>query len=242
MKFQLSEMEKSKYEIDGIIHPRRIWSEDEKKHFVNIIENCYIRNVDKYLPDRILHQTCPELIGLLRRPQVVDPISAILGENFLVWRSAFFCKEPFGRNQKTIPWHQDTYNWSLDPMKACTIWIAIDDVGEENGCLSVIPGSHSLDIDHIPGNENHSFSKQARPEQVDTSRARKILLKSGEYAIFNENLLHSSPINMSNSRRCGLAVRIIPSNVKVLNYDSPEHGLITLKGKGDTTLNKIIEP
>jgi ectoine hydroxylase-related dioxygenase (phytanoyl-CoA dioxygenase family) len=40
-------------------------------------------------------------------------------------------------------WHQDAPYWPiLAPMTEVTAWVALDDVDEENGCMSMIPGSH----------------------------------------------------------------------------------------------------
>lgn len=41
-------------------------------------------------------------------------------------------------------WHQDGAYWKLDPMRALTVWVAVDECATENGCLRVIPGSRRL--------------------------------------------------------------------------------------------------
>ncbi len=43
------------------------------------------------------------------------------------------------------PWHQDSPLWPvLEPKDAqITVWVALDDVDEENGCMSMVPGSHT---------------------------------------------------------------------------------------------------
>ena len=44
------------------------------------------------------------------------------------------------------PWHQDMLfvppDFNPQTMQACTIWVALDDADEENGCLNFLPGSH----------------------------------------------------------------------------------------------------
>ena len=40
-------------------------------------------------------------------------------------------------------WHQDFPYWGiLDSPHQVTAWVALDDVDEENGCMSMVPGSH----------------------------------------------------------------------------------------------------
>ena len=40
-------------------------------------------------------------------------------------------------------WHQDNAYWQCAPPNLVSIWIALDDADEENGCMNVIPGSYS---------------------------------------------------------------------------------------------------
>jgi phytanoyl-CoA hydroxylase len=40
-------------------------------------------------------------------------------------------------------WHQDAPYWpTLTPMTQVTAWVALDDVDIDNGCMSMVPGSH----------------------------------------------------------------------------------------------------
>lgn len=42
-------------------------------------------------------------------------------------------------------WHQDHPYWGvIAPATQVTAWIALDDAGEDNGCMSMVPGSHKL--------------------------------------------------------------------------------------------------
>ena len=52
----------------------------------------------------------------------------------------YFNKSP-GVNQPT-PAHQDAFYFMLSPPVALTMWLALDEVDEENGCVRYIPGSH----------------------------------------------------------------------------------------------------
>ncbi len=52
----------------------------------------------------------------------------------------YFCKPP-GIGKPTPP-HQDGYYFMLDPCEAITMWLALEHVDEENGCVRYLPGSH----------------------------------------------------------------------------------------------------
>ena len=51
-----------------------------------------------------------------------------------------FCKVE--KNGKETPWHQDGEYWPIKPLETITVWLAIDEVTQENGPLQYIPGSH----------------------------------------------------------------------------------------------------
>ena len=49
--------------------------------------------------------------------------------------------KPPGTDSPTPP-HQDNYYFSLKPPNVLTIWLALDPVDDENGCLRYVAGSH----------------------------------------------------------------------------------------------------
>jgi phytanoyl-CoA hydroxylase len=61
--------------------------------------------------------------------------SEVTGENM-----QYFNKPP-GIGQPT-PAHQDGYYFKLDPPEALTMWMALEEVDEENGCVRYVKSSH----------------------------------------------------------------------------------------------------
>lgn len=64
----------------------------------------------------------------------------LLGEPVVGKNLQYFNKPP-GIGQAT-PAHQDGYYFMLEPCRALTMWMALDPVDEENGCVRYIRGSH----------------------------------------------------------------------------------------------------
>ena len=96
-------------------------------------------------------------------------------------------------------------------MKICSAWVAVDDVDVDNSAMHVIPGSHRQLVPHISATEDQVFEEQADPAHFDPSQAVPIELKTGQFVLFNERLLHWSKPNTSDRRRFGLAVRVLAS-------------------------------
>ncbi len=64
----------------------------------------------------------------------------LLGEPVISKNLQYFNKPP-GKGKPT-PAHQDGYYFMLEPCHAVTMWMALDRVDEENGCVRYLRGSH----------------------------------------------------------------------------------------------------
>ena len=64
----------------------------------------------------------------------------LLEENVIGKEVEYFNKPP--RIGKPTPAHQDNYYFNLIPAKAVTMWMALEDIDIENGCLHYVRGSH----------------------------------------------------------------------------------------------------
>jgi phytanoyl-CoA hydroxylase len=70
--------------------------------------------------------------------------SVVLGEPARAVNLQYFNKPP-GIGQPT-PAHQDGYYFKLKPNHAVTLWLALEDVDHENGCVRYVQGSHRLGL------------------------------------------------------------------------------------------------
>lgn len=69
-----------------------------------------------------------------------DLAKALLGEEVICKTIEYFNKPP--RIGKPTPPHQDGYYFMLNPQIALTMWLALEKVDEENGCVKYVKGSH----------------------------------------------------------------------------------------------------
>ncbi len=68
-------------------------------------------------------------------------VSELLLDGPVVPKNLQYFNKPPLIGQPT-PAHQDGYYFMLDRCEAVTMWLALDEVDEENGCVRYIPGSH----------------------------------------------------------------------------------------------------
>ena len=150
------------------------------------------------------HRHCQGLYDLVVNPIVLEYVQDLLGPNFVCWGTHYFCKMP--GDGKTVSWHQDAHYWPLTPSKTVTVWLAIDDADIENACMQFIPGSHRRgELKHHASNpaEDNVLNRTADATEIRAEPVH-IELKAGEISLHSDLLLHGSPRNNSNRRRCGL--------------------------------------
>lgn len=79
---------------------------------------------------------------LLGARKVVEEVAQLTrAKGLRVWHDQIQYKpaETGGVNM----WHQDAPLWPIiEPMTEVSAWVALDDVDEANGCMSMVPGSH----------------------------------------------------------------------------------------------------
>ena len=51
------------------------------------------------------------------RPEILDAVAHLIGDDIIIWGSALFCKA--GKGGKATPWHQDGHCWPIRPLGAC---------------------------------------------------------------------------------------------------------------------------
>lgn len=152
---------------------------------------------------------------LCNDPRILDLVEDVIGPNIVCWASHYFCKMP--HDKKEIPWHQDAIYWHLNPTRTVTVWLAIDDVDEDNSAMRFIPGSH-----------NKGRLKTKTPEgpsvlHLETENAESMgtpisnNLAAGQISMHADMLLHSSKPNLSNRRRTGLTIRYCPPSVEIVD-------------------------
>lgn len=115
----------------------------------------------------------------------------------------WFDKLPYDAN--ATPAHQDGFYWCRKPNIACGIWIALDPVDRENGCLWYARGSHKLDIQPHAGSGVLGFSQGLMgfdPAKVD---GVPIELQAGDAVAHSSATIHWTQTNRTARHRRAIA-------------------------------------
>jgi len=162
------------------------------------------------------HQFCQRLHDLVTNPSLVAYVQDILGPELVCWSTHAFCKLP--NDGMDIPLHQDAVYWPFTPTRSVTAWLAIDDVDEENSAMRFAPGSHlngPMAHDIVPLDGTVVLNRRVVDHKRFTDTYRNDL-GAGQVSLHTDLLLHGSPPNTSNRRRCGITVRYLAAEVRAV--------------------------
>ena len=149
--------------------------------------------------------------------EIVSQVKKILGDDVILW--GMHCMHKEAKTGKKIPWHQDGTYWPIEPKATCSVWIAITDVDENNGCMKFIPKSHKLGVlPHLQedkvkdeGELKGSLDLKIDESSFDENNAVNCVINKGQVSFHDTYLLHSSDANFSNSARKAIVLRYMPS-------------------------------
>jgi len=148
---------------------------------------------------RVMH---PHNWDELSRAQMLDSrienaLRDLFGEEPLAAQSMFYYK-PMGARGQAL--HQDNFYLNVRPGTCIAAWLAVDDADEENGGMSVVPGSHKLGV-QCPGMAD--MDKSFTTEQVAVPQGHEAVparMKAGDVLFFNGSMIHGSTPNSSKDR------------------------------------------
>lgn len=214
----LNPQELQYYRDNGyFLNKKPIFSPEKQARLTHIFEEHYTEKGAK-LSDELdtPHFRDDRLLAFLLSREVLDLVEPITGPNIVLWSSHFICKDPL--TGRATPWHEDSAYWQ-NRLSAfhniVTVWLAIDPSTKENGCMKVIPGTHTngfSDYEEVDGKSN-TFGRKIK--NVDESKAVYFELQPGECSLHDARIMHGADPNRSSIRRCGYTMRYFPSDIKV---------------------------
>lgn len=195
------------------------------------------------------HLDCNTLSEHVSRPEIVNKLRSLIGDDILCWKSNIFKKEP---GEAGTGWHQvetfvvgETTTAATPSLiyteeaakitQELTVWTAFSPADKEHGCLRYIPGSHkkwyydeSKPLSYNVESKSHDFFgydyaelKLDQDWDPEQETIFDMEMKPGQFVIFLAKCIHGSLPNTSDSTRLGFASRYVAPSVKVYeNVDS----------------------
>lgn len=101
-------------------------------------------------------------------------------------------------------WHRDSRYWHFQRPELISVWLALRDETMQNGCLQVLPSSHTwqLEADQL---DEAQFLKHDHPRNAALlSQAQAVSLNQGDVLLFSSNLLHAAGNNQTTQTKFSL--------------------------------------
>ena len=140
--------------------------------------------------------------SLLTEGTLFDVATSLLGMDVVPKDAAYFNKLP--KIGEATPPHQDGYYFHLDPCEALTLWLALDDVDEDNGCVHYVRGSHRQGMrDHRRSNVL-GFSQHIVGYGTDDDLANEVAacVSAGDLIVHDSLTVHrTAPNHSARTRR-----------------------------------------
>jgi len=146
----------------------------------------------RYLCIHYPHKLSDEIRATIAQPSIVNALTQVIGPNVKSMQSMLFIKSEGKPGQA---WHQDEHFIPTRDRSLAAAWIALDDATVENGCLWVMPGSHTRGVlypDRDQDDPRFDCTAESYGFPYDEDDAVPVEIPAGAALIFNGYLLHRS--------------------------------------------------
>jgi phytanoyl-CoA hydroxylase len=202
-------------------------------------------NTGKIKQIQFLHKKHDVFVELLNKMEPI--INELLGGlTYNILNVQLFEKHP--EISKPTRAHQDNAYFKQTPATPLTIWIALDDIDEMNGCLYYAPYTHKTPTrKHSRYHSNTTFRMRSgvlglslclheHPEECDIP----MIVEMGDVFVHNSNTIHRAGKNNTlDKRRRAIGIAVIPTNCKLDDRLNKYH---QEQLKEDVELQKIKNP
>ena len=205
----LTEEQLNHYKNKGYVSPVSALTSIEAKEIRNEIEK-----IEKDWPGALeginrnyIHLISPIFNKVCLNKNILDAVESIIGKNILICGTTLFIKNPNERG--FVSFHQDAKYIGLEPHNWVTVWVAVTDANEKNGCMRMLPGSHKEDLKHHEQkfDENNLLTRGQTIKNVPIDKTDPVILESGQMSLHHPKIVHGSGLNYSNDRRIGFVIQ-----------------------------------
>lgn len=155
-----------------------------------------------------LWQSDDAVAELVLDPRIGAMAAQLVGaERMRIWHDQALVKQPYAN---PTAFHLDAPYWSFTSHDAISIWIALDDATEANGCLYFFPGSHrETTTDNVLIGKNVGAIFDVYP-QFRSRAATSAAMPAGSCSFHSSMTIHGAGANMTAGRRRAMTAAFMP--------------------------------
>jgi ectoine hydroxylase-related dioxygenase (phytanoyl-CoA dioxygenase family) len=153
---------------------------------------------------------------LMQSPAITTPVAQLSDtEHLRIWHDQIQYKPAGAGGQND--WHQDIPYWpSLRSDNMVTAWVALDDVDDENGCMSMVPGSQRWgdQINFLHTLKGKAFDDMPPEFHGYPIRIQRAPVPAGHVHFHHGLTWHGSHANRSNRPRRAIAFHYLTDKTR----------------------------
>jgi len=155
--------------------------------------------------------------ALVAAPRFEQIARAAIPGDIAIYRAALFAKAAGGGTE--LPWHQDGGRfWGVDRDPTLQVWLALDDVPRESGCVEVLPGSHTGGLATPDGGNVPAALVAAAGADA---RALALPAVAGEVILLHNHTWHRSRRNATGRARRAVTICYMSADTRCLRTRRP---------------------
>ncbi|KAG9489924.1 phytanoyl-CoA dioxygenase, peroxisomal [Eleutherodactylus coqui] len=180
-------------------------------------------------------QELPELFEYCSLPQIVQYVKCFTGPNIMSMHTMLINKPPdAGKKTSRHPMHQDLHYFPFRPAdRIVCAWTAMERIDRSNGCLVVLPGTHTGELKQhdYPEWEGGVNKMYHGVRDYDPSLPRvHLTMEKGDTVFFHPILIHGSGMNRTAGFRKAISC----------HYASSDCYYIDVKGTTQENIEKEV--
>lgn len=187
--------------VDGDLHFNALALGDIGERLPDLPAEVRARYVRKFAG---FCSTQPVLGAIADKPSMIRAIEKLAHDRVRLFQDMAMIKPPGGREK---PWHQDHayFNLPIDT-RIVGVWIALDTVTPENGCMFLLAGAHK------EGPRVHFMRRdwQICDDAMKGCHATCAPMEPGDVLLFDAKLPHGTPTNRSADYRWAIQLHYVP--------------------------------
>ena len=138
-------------------------------------------------------------------PAVAVRLRQLMGPQVALARAHHNCvmtKQP--HHSSVTGWHQDVRYWSFQRPELVSVWLALGREYPDNGCLSLIPGTHLAELDRSRFDEALFLCEDLAENRKLAAACVMPLLEQGDVLFFHCRTLHRAGANQTDATKFSL--------------------------------------
>ncbi len=228
MNNRLTSAQISSYRENGFLVIEDFLDETELETWRSAVDEAVLLRADKKLPDGSYHLARKAEGEVVFRQRINlwmdhDGVRALMLDSRLgkmaadlegidgvrIWHDQALIKMPWA-NPTT--WHQDNTKWSFASEHAITIWVALDEVSLQNGCMFFLPGSHKKRLEDHPAAGNHVGAMFDTYPELGRMEPVPVVMPAGGCSLHNGLMVHAANANMTPHPRRAFTCAYMPDH------------------------------